>query len=89
MNYIINKFRASMDVEQGNKTVYIYTNSKALCCAKKITTGQFINLSNAKENALRNDIMAMLEAEAKLIINDEVEDLIDPTAVHQLMQGAM
>ena len=30
MNYIIDKFRASMDVERGNQAVYIYMNSKAL-----------------------------------------------------------
>ena len=74
-----------MDVEQGNKTVYIYTNSKALRHAKKVTTRWSINLSNAKENALKNDIVAMLEAEAELIINDEVEDQIDSTAVHKFM----
>ena len=84
MNYIIDKFRASMDVEQGNAAVYIYMNSKALRRAKKVATRWF-TLSDAKENALKDDIVAMLEAEAELITNDEVEDLIDPTAVYNFM----
>ena len=73
-----------MDVEQGNAAVYIYMNSKALRRAKKVATRWF-TLSDAKENALKDDIVAMLEAEAELITNDEVEDLIDPTAVYNFM----
>ena len=52
MNYIIDNFRASIDVGRGNETVYIYTNSKALRHAKKVTTGWF-NLSDAEEIAER------------------------------------
>ena len=60
-------------MEQGNKTVYIYTNSKALRWDKKAASRWF-HLNNAKENALEDNIVAMLEVEAELITNDEVED---------------
>ena len=68
-------------MEQGNKTVYIYTNSKALRRDKKAASGWF-HLSNAKENALEDNIVAMLEAEAELVTNDEVEN---PNTVHNFM----
>ena len=80
MNYIIDKSKASIDVEQGNETVYIYTNSKALRRSKTVATGWF-NLSNTEENALRDDIVA-IEAEAELVTKDGVED---PIAVHNFI----
>ena len=66
MNYIIDKFQASMDVERGNKAVYIYMNSKALQRAKKAATRWFY-LSDAEENTLEDNVVAMLEAEADLV----------------------
>ena len=78
-----------MDVERGNEAVYIYMNSKALRRAKKVATGYF-HLSNTEENALEDDIVAMLEAEAELVTNNEAElvtndEAEDPTAVHNFM----
>lgn len=73
MNYIIDKFRASMDVERGNEAVYIYMNSKALQRAKKAATRWF-HLNDVKENALEDDVVAMLEAEAKIITNGAEND---------------
>lgn len=73
MNYIIDKFRASMDVERGNEAVYIYMNSKALQRAKKAATGWF-HLSDAEKNALKDDIVAMLEAEAEIVTNGAETD---------------
>ena len=76
-------------MEQGNNAVvYIYINLKALRCAKKVAT-EWFTLSDAEENALEDNIVAMLEAEAELITNNEVEDLINSTAVHNFMEGAM
>ena len=80
MNYIIDKFRASIDVERGIKTVSIYTNSKTLRCATMVTTGWF-NLSNTEENAPKDVIVAM-EAEMELVTKDEVKD---PIAVHNFI----
>ncbi|MCJ1471266.1 hypothetical protein MMC07_009914, partial [Pseudocyphellaria aurata] len=62
-----------MDVERGNKAVYAYMNSKALRRTKKVATGYF-TLSDSEENALEDDIVAMLEAEAELVTHDEAED---------------
>lgn len=73
MNYIIDKFRASMDVERGNEAVYIYMNSKALRRAKKAATGWF-NLSDTEERSLEDDIVAMLEAEAEMGTNEPESD---------------
>lgn len=73
-NYIIDKLRASMYVERGNKAIYIYMNSKALDRAKKAATGWFY-LSEAEERALEDDIVTMLEAEVEMT-SDIVEDLV-------------
>lgn len=54
-----------MDVEKGNKVIYIYMNSKALDWAKKVATRWF-HLSEAEEKALKDDIVIMLEAEAEM-----------------------
>ena len=64
MNYIINKFRASIDIKQSNAAVYIYMNSKALHWAKKVATRWF-TLSDAKENALKDNIVTMLKAKVE------------------------
>ena len=61
-----------MDVERGNKAIYIYMSSKALDRAKKAATGWF-HLSEAEEQALEDDIVAMLEAEVEMT-SDVVED---------------
>ena len=39
MNYIINKFRTSMEMERGNQATYIYMNSRELRRAKKSANG--------------------------------------------------
>lgn len=74
MNYIIDKFRASMNVERGDKAIYIYINTKTLQRAKIAAAG-FFHLSKAEEEkALEDDIVAMLEAEVEME-SGPVEDL--------------
>ena len=80
MNYIIDKSKASIDVEQSNETVYIYTNSKALRRSKTVTTRWF-NLSNTEENAPRDNIIA-IDAKVELVTKDEVKD---PITVHNFI----
>ena len=75
MNYIINIFQASMDVKRGNKAVYIHMNLKVLQRPKKAATGWF-HLSNAEENTLEDDVVAMLEAEAEIMTNGAGDDLV-------------
>ena len=65
MNYIIDKFRASMEVERSNEANYIYMNTKALHRAVKEATGWF-HLSDLEENALEDDIIAMSESQEEM-----------------------
>lgn len=53
MNYITDKFRASMDVERGNEAIYVYLNSKTLKRAKKAGTGWF-HLTDVEEKVLED-----------------------------------
>lgn len=61
MNYIIDKFRASIEVEKSNEAIYIYINIKVIYCAMKKAVCWFY-LSNLEENALKNNIVTMLES---------------------------
>ncbi|MCJ1426411.1 hypothetical protein MMC29_004314 [Sticta canariensis] len=76
MNYIIDKFRASMEMERGNQATYIYMNSRALRRAKKAATGWY-HLNDAEERALEDDIVAMLEAKeemgSEVMDSDEID----------------
>ena len=50
-------------------------NLKALQPAKKVATGWF-HLSNAEENALEDDVVVILEAEAEIRTNGAEDDLV-------------
>ena len=77
MNYIIDKFRASMEMERGNQATYIYMNSRALRRAKKAATTGWYHLNDAEERALEDDIVAMLEAKeemrSEVMDSDEID----------------
>ena len=54
-----------MHMKRGNEATYIYMKSKVLRGAKKMATGWF-HLSEAEQQALEDDVVAMLETKEEV-----------------------
>ena len=65
MNFILDKFRASMKVERSNKAIYIYMNQRALRRAAKKSEGLY-KLSDDESLQLEEEVLAMIESKQEL-----------------------
>ncbi|MCJ1270605.1 hypothetical protein MMC22_010502 [Lobaria immixta] len=78
MNFILDKFRASMKVERSNKAVYIYMNQRALRRATKQCQGIY-KISDDEALRLEEEVLAMVESKQELEVEEAPSSLPVPT----------
>ena len=61
MNFILDKFRASMKVERSNKAIHVYMNQRALRRASKEAKGLY-KLTDDESLQLEEEDLAMMES---------------------------
>lgn len=74
MNFILDKFRASMKVERSNKAVYIYINQRALRQTTKQSAGIF-KISDNEALQLEKEVLAIVESKPELEVLEKVSSL--------------